>query len=351
MKGTRNTLKPKVTVLMPVYNGEEYLSEAIDSILKQTYTDFELLIVDDGSNDTSVDIIKSYKDGRIRVVNNERNIKLVATLNRGLEIAQGEYIARMDCDDISLPDRLEKQVSLMDRCKEIGICGSWIEIFGEGNWINRYPRDNDSIKCGLLFETQLAHPAVMIRKNDFVKNQLFYDPEFKHAEDYELWVRASRKLKITNIESVLVRYRLHSQQISSIKQNEQLETVRKIRFKQIRNLGILPSKEEMDIHESLCKRKFIHTYEFIENVQAWLRKLKEANAELHYFPEPIFSHMLSQLWFDICYSAEKKGLDGSKVFWKSPLSRQAKALNIIRYFMKFAWKNVMRRGDRCVLML
>ena len=119
----------KATVLMPVYNAEKYVAEAIDSILNQTFNDFEFLIINDGSTDNSLDIIKSYDDPRITIINNETNLGLSHTLNKGIELARGEYIIRMDADDISLSIRLEKQIEFMDSNQHIGICGSWIQTF------------------------------------------------------------------------------------------------------------------------------------------------------------------------------------------------------------------------------
>ena len=120
-----------VTVLMPVYNGEMYLREAIDSILHQTFTDFEFLIINDGSTDNSETIILSYDDSRIRYEKNDSNLKLIATLNKGIELAKGKYIVRMDADDISIPDRIEKQVAFLEKNPDVGICGSWFTAFGQ----------------------------------------------------------------------------------------------------------------------------------------------------------------------------------------------------------------------------
>jgi len=142
----------QVTIIMPVYNGEVYLREAIDSILDQTLTDFEFLILNDGSSDHSVDIVRSYDDPRIRLVENEANLGVVQTLNRGLDLANGTFIARMDCDDRSLRDRLARQVAFLDDHPEVGICGTWMEAIGaRAGYIWRYPTDPERIRCSLLF--------------------------------------------------------------------------------------------------------------------------------------------------------------------------------------------------------
>jgi glycosyltransferase involved in cell wall biosynthesis len=131
---------PKVTVLMPTYNGAKVLREAIDSILTQTFGDFEFHILNDGSLDKSVDIIRSYADGRIRLEHNEGHLGLISTLNRGLDLARGGFIARMDWDDTSFPTRLEKQVYFMQVHPELGVCGTWIEVKGKNNYLLKYPQ-------------------------------------------------------------------------------------------------------------------------------------------------------------------------------------------------------------------
>jgi glycosyltransferase involved in cell wall biosynthesis len=201
---------------MPVYNGATYLNEAIDSILNQTYNDFEFLIIDDGSTDGSVKIIKSYDDNRIRLVENRNNLGQSETLNKGLSLAKGKYIARMDQDDISMPERLKKQVEFMDECPNIGVCGSWIQYFGKYNYLTPLELDDDSIKIKLLTNQNLAHPSVMIRKSTLVKYQLNYDPTFTVAMDYDLWVRMFEYCSFANLPESLLKYRTHNNQTSNI---------------------------------------------------------------------------------------------------------------------------------------
>ncbi len=152
---------------MSVYNGEKYLREAIDSILGQTFKDFEFLIIDDGSTDSSVEIIRSYADPRIRLIQNEENIGLSRSLNKGLKLARGEYIARMDADDISLPRRLAAQVGLLDKQPDIGLVGTSIQLIdcdGERMHVHRVPTTHAQILWALCFTTPLAHPSVVFRK-------------------------------------------------------------------------------------------------------------------------------------------------------------------------------------------
>ncbi|HDL01964.1 MAG TPA: glycosyltransferase, partial [candidate division Zixibacteria bacterium] len=181
---------PKVTVLMSVYNDERYLSESVDSILNQTYKDFEFLIINDGSTDRSREILESYSDPRIRLVRNDGNIGLTRSLNKGLALAMGEYIARMDADDISLPERLEKQVGFLDADSSVGVLGiNSLLIDEDGNVLEKLQRPvtHDSIMAEMLTENRFVHSSVMLRKK-LLKMSGYYDEKLDMAQDYELFL-------------------------------------------------------------------------------------------------------------------------------------------------------------------
>ncbi len=201
-----------ISVIMPVYNGEKYLREAIDSILSQTYSDFEFIIINDCSTDSTEEIILSYSDNRIVYIKNEKNMGVAATLNRGLDIAKGEYIARMDADDISLPKRFEKQIGFMEKHKNVAVCGTWVEFFGAANSVFKNPISKEETKVSLLFNSCIAHPTAMIRTN--IAQCYKYDSEYEGLEDYELWYRISLEYDITNIPDVLLKYRIHKEQVT-----------------------------------------------------------------------------------------------------------------------------------------
>lgn len=202
---------PKVTVLMSVYNGRRYLSQAIESILNQTWHDFEFLIINDGSTDNSREIIKSFDDPRIRLVDNSENIGLVSSLNRGLELAQGELIARQDADDLSYSDRLNKQVRFLERHPEIILLGTSVKTIDESGrphpvkW--EVPTGLAAIRWHLMFENAFVHTSTMYRRN--IVRDIFggYDTTFARAQDYELWSRIARKYPVENLASVLVAHR------------------------------------------------------------------------------------------------------------------------------------------------
>ena len=211
-----------VSVVMPVYNGEKYLKEAIESILKQSYTDFEFIILNDGSTDKTEEIILSYDDPRIVYVKNENNLQIVETLNKGISLAKGKYIARMDADDISLSERLKKQVDFMDKNPEIGVCGSWVEYFGGQEGIWKTPQKDDEIKMSLFMGSPFSHPSVIIRR-DLFSDKCSYSSEYPQAEDYYLWSVLAPRCQFHNIQEVLLRYRIHSCQLSKEQVSKMME--------------------------------------------------------------------------------------------------------------------------------
>jgi len=293
-------LTPKVSVIMPVYNGQDYLSEAIESILGQTFTDFEFIIIDDGSTDKSLDIIKTYTDSRIMLIRNETNLKLIASLNKGMKMANGKYIARMDADDISLPERLAKQVEFMDQHSNIAVCGTWVELFGDCEQSFWQFTDNpDVAKCVLLFGCCIAHPSVMLRKT-ILESGFYYSYLYPHAEDYGLWVQIAKKYDITSLPQVLLKYRISSMQKSAKEAQQVREETEKIQLEQLNALGIKASEQECLLHWTISRNQFIPDISFAHAVLAWFIKLKEANSLFHYYPEPVFTEVLRMYWNNVC---------------------------------------------------
>jgi glycosyltransferase involved in cell wall biosynthesis len=216
---------PKISVLMPVYNGERYIREAVESVLDQTFGDFELLALDDGSTDKSAAILREYeaRDGRVRVFSRE-NRGLVLTLNELIAKARGHYLARMDADDICLPPRFEKQLEFLDSHREYVLVGSFQEVInssGQRIGVIRHPINHEEIDhLQLKGCCCLSHSSVMLRASA-VKSLNGYDPQFAYAEDLELWLRMAEHGKIANIPEVLILYRIHEDSISESHQESQ----------------------------------------------------------------------------------------------------------------------------------
>lgn len=307
-------LIPKVTVLMSVYNGEKYLREAIDSILNQTFKYFEFLIIDDGSMDNSREIIHSYKDPRIRLIFNEKNIGLTKSLNIGLGLAKGEYIARMDADDISLKERLKMQIQTMDADSKIGICGTWAKIFGNEESIIKYPITPQEIRVALFYYNPIIHSSVMIRKSYLIMNNLKYDESFKQSQDYELWVRCAKKFQIMNIPRVLLCHRKHSNQIGVKLLNKQTDYANKIRVSQIQSLNIFPTKAEILIHDAMINNEHSLLEENLITYNDWLSKLKSMNEKYQIYPRGKFLKLLAEYWMDVDYNMKKMKFKNI-IFW------------------------------------
>jgi glycosyltransferase involved in cell wall biosynthesis len=207
----------EISVVLAVYNGAKYLKEAIDSILLQTFTDYEFIIINDGSTDATSKIISSYSDPRIVSLENETNKGLIYSLNRGLSVSKGKYIARMDADDIALPKRFQIQFDYMETHPEIGICGSNIEAFFNTNNKRipiRFPETDELIRVFTFFQSSFSHPSVMMKRETLVNNKLSYPLQYLHAEDAALWIELLKHTKAYNIPQILLRYRIHDENIT-----------------------------------------------------------------------------------------------------------------------------------------
>lgn len=240
--------KPKVSVVMSTYNTkQEYLEKSIDSILGQTYKNFEYIIICDGSKN-DLDIIKKYNDKRIKIIEHKENKGLPYSLNEGIRMAEGKYIARMDSDDVALKNRLEKQVEFLENHDDIDICSMFCKKIGKENSIDVLPyTKNNLIKINLLFRNALVHPLVMMRKDFIINNNLYYNEEFLCSQDFELWNRCKEIGKIEIIPKVGLLYRIHDNQISTEKKEKQLKF-----YKQILENNFV-SFNNFDIQENIEK--------------------------------------------------------------------------------------------------
>lgn len=305
---------PLISVVMSVYNGEKYLAEAIESILNQTYKNFEFIIVNDGSKDNSVEIIKNYmkQDNRIVLIDRE-NKGLPYSLNEGISIAKGEYIARMDADDISLPTRFEKQIKYFEDNIEIGICGTFAETFGTNtkSILLKQPLKHDEMKICLLFSVCFAHPTVMMKKEVLEKNKLKYNNNYPNAQDYELWSKISNTTKMGNISEILLRYRISKNSITSIADGNKTELRYKLIsdiFKiYIKSLGLNNTEEENKLHFTLALNTRIQNSKYdIEFVNNYLQKLIIANRHVKLFDESKLIVFLSKKFLVFSYYKFKK---------------------------------------------
>ena len=294
------------------------MRQAIDSILRQTFTNFEFLIIDDGSQDESESIIKSYQDSRISYVKNEQNIGLPHTLNKGLQLASANFVARMDCDDISLPRRLERQLTFMKQHPRVALCGSFVKTIGNSRQtVWKYPTETNLIRCRSLFETQFAHPSIIINKVILANHHLQYEAghaawdekKYAGAEDWGLWLRCSLHVDMANLAKILLLYRVES----SAKKNKKREVVRQNIIKDFfHHVNIPCDWQEAMLHNRIGLGQSFSSEAELERVLEWLTKLKSYNDRYSLYSNPHFHRTLGERWFQACTASTSLGLS---VLW------------------------------------
>ena len=284
---------PGLSVIMCVYNGESFLKEAVESVLRQSYTSFEFIVVNDGSTDRSAGILDTFDDPRIKRIDNRSNLGLIRSLNIGLDVAKGEFIARMDADDICAPDRFQKQLSFLKDNPDIGVCGSWVKIVGE-EATYKFPLTNDEIMAALLEYNAMAHPSVLFRSKLLKESGLRYDSQFPGAEDYELWSRMIFLTRFANIPEPLLFYRRHGQQVTQNKKKLVETSSGRIKLGLLRPLNIEPTDRESMVHLFLFNDQFIELKggSILAEADEWMYKIVSANRLCRKFRE---SYLL-RLW-------------------------------------------------------
>ncbi|WP_291726106.1 glycosyltransferase family 2 protein [Bernardetia sp.] len=309
---------PKVSVVMPVFNGEKFIKMAIESILNQTYKDFELVIINDGSTDSSAEIIQSYQDERIRFLENEGNRGIFYTRNRLFEEAKGEYIAILDCDDCAEPIRLEKQVAFLDENEEFGLVGSWITIIDNENTIKgawQLEHRPERIAAKLLFLNQFAQSSIMMRK-EF--SELKYRKEYPPAEDYDLWIRIAHKTRVINLPESLIKYRIHDNNISQTQRETADRNVLKIYKNQLEELGVYATPDELKTHTKIGNMNFeVNNKVFFEKAKNWLELLHTKNQRIRVYKTLVFNELLGEYWAELL--SKNIDLDLAKESFKNSL--------------------------------
>ncbi len=319
--------KPLVSVVMPAYNCQLHVAEAIDSILAQTLRDFEFIIIDDGSSDGTATALARYRrlDPRISVVR-QQNRGLGSALRTGCELARGDFIARMDADDVSMPERLAEQVVFLAEHPEIGLCGTWVRTVGDDpghEW--KYPTESDVIRCRLIFGVAHIHPTLMMRRSLMTRFGVTYDPAYTYAEDYDLYARCADRAAFANLPRVLLLYRTHPQQTGrSYADTDRRRQAGRVQRSLLEHLNLPPSDWELSLHQALSDWKIESSRRFISAVDAWLRKLESGNERTGCYPEPAFSRVLAERWFYACNLATELGWWTWNAFWGSPLASGAR---------------------------
>lgn len=288
-KTVSSKLSPLVSVVMPIYNVEEWIEEAINSILSQSYPNLEFIIVNDGSTDNTVEIVKSFHDDRIIFMDNHENKGNYVRRNEGCKIASGKYICMMDGDDMAFPERIAKQVAIMENDPLLLALGSGL-MFSNGG-IDIKPRGYNLLKVMLLSNNYVLHPSLIVRTNIF-QDVGYYNEEYRFSSDYDLVCKIALRGRIDNTEEVLMKYRQHEKQISSAHHTEQSEIANWIRLKYLEKCGFTLSTEEKSLFTLMILQSEM-AKEQVSDYEPLIRKLKQQNIKLGCFDPGILETFLN----------------------------------------------------------
>jgi len=284
-----------VTVLMPNYNNEAFLREAIDSILHQTFKDFIFLIVDDGSTDKSIDIINSYTDPRIRLVIKEKNSGIVDALNKGIDLVDTKYFVRMDGDDLSTPDRIQLLYDFMEAHPEVGVCGSHLRLFGDQNEVWKMELDPQRIKSKLIYTNSVSHAPSIFRTEVLKKNKIYYTNNHPYMEDYDIFFRLKNLTEFAHLDKVLYDYRVLKHNSTVKNRHTILQRKRNMYVQVLSELGIEPSERNIDLHVQLFLGDIPLTYSTRE-YREWVNTLLRQNEKMKLYPQQGFKSFMDKTW-------------------------------------------------------
>jgi len=299
------SVPPRVTVFIPAYNREYYIRSAIDSILQQSFRDFELLIVDDGSTDGTVDAIQSYDDPRIRLAHNGANLGIPASRNHGLRLARGEYIALLDSDDFAYPWRLARQVAFLDRHRHIAQVGSWCTLMNSNGdllpRVRRHPSRPSDVDVHLLFHCSLINRTVMARTA--ILRTFGYDESFPRCQDYELHGRLAERHAIANMSQLLVCGREHDGRITRNTKDIGKDRKMAIQGRLLERLGVHFSTNDLEQHYLLTQKPQKHrdSDTHLDWTEAWLNRLLDANRRSQRYDPAALQRVVALIWASCCW--------------------------------------------------
>lgn len=333
----------KVSVIMPVYNGERYIREAVESVLHQTFSDWELLIVNDASTDGTEKILESFKDPRLKIIKNDKNLGSVVSRNIAFNQIKSEYVAILDADDVAAPTRLEEQVRFLDAHPDFGLVASWSKTIAEnGRQIGHVVKDTtppEKIPIKLLFHNVLAFSSVMMRKS--AMPAIPFKEWSVPVEDVALYLKMLPNSKFAILPKVLVNYRSHEKGISKVYGAKRREVMDKLINGELKKFGIETSPEELKIHRTNFGYGGENVEEFIRKREAWLLKLIRQNQNVARYPQELFEEVVAEKWLESSDANASLGLKLWKIFRQSPLSK------------KISWrknfKKLLRLWVKCLL--
>jgi glycosyltransferase involved in cell wall biosynthesis len=311
-----NISLPEISVIMPVYNAEKYLKESIDSVLNQTFSNFELIILNDKSTDSSKVIIESYlaKDSRIVFVDKENNVGPASLRNEGFDLARGVFIALLDADDIAKPKRFEKQIAILKNNQEIGVCGSWFTSFGdnEKSIVIQHPEKHKQIKVNFLIDCTIGNSTAFFKKEILKENR--YDKDYVPVEDFHLWSRLITQTQFYIIQESLVEYRIHDTNISQTKIDNVKRSKRRIKIGLLKHLGIEENNQLINSYLYLIEGQKGLDFEEIKLVSECYNDLIYQNHILGNFDATLLEKLLQKAIGRIIRKASKQNYSQIKFY-------------------------------------
>ncbi len=320
-------MPPAVTVLLPVHNASAFVRQAVESILSQTFADFELLAIDDASEDDSLPILQSFTDPRLRIIASSERKKLAGVLNRGIAESRAPLIARMDADDVCHPERLARQIDFLHRHPEIDIVGTSIRTFGGHKAESQcYPLSPESVRAFSLFHCPFAHPTVVIRRDALALQDPFYDVSFNPSEDYELWSRLLSSHQGANLHQALLSYRIHASSMTQSDWTRMDEQAARIQQPMLAALGADSSESSSRRHRAWAMGRIDPSLPALREAEQWFLRLLDLNHSSSLYDARAFSAVVSDIWFTLAMRCNTLGWPAWRMFTGSRLARSPNRL-------------------------
>ncbi|GAA4019964.1 hypothetical protein GCM10022408_37620 [Hymenobacter fastidiosus] len=334
-------MSPRVSILVPVYNVEAYIQETLRSLLRQTFQDFEIVVVNDRSTDQTAERIVALNDPRIRLYTNPQNIGRAGSDNVGMNLVRGELVAKMDGDDLCHPERLARQVAFLDAHPTVDVVGSWVQCFGAGRMLFEYPVQPVDARAMMVFNMTVGNPSVMLRARLWQEQGLRYDDQLRQTEDYDFFGRYLPQLTIANLPEALVQYRVLPHSVRPAVYDERLRVANQIRARLLTTFGVSYSTRELHLHNIISHHPFQLGDIMLEEVHQWLWKIYVSNQESGFANPAAMLRAVAEQWFLTCYLNPDRRHNSWREYYRQPLARHYRLPP--RLFAKFAVKNFVLR--------
>lgn len=310
----------KVSVVLPVYNVAKFIQQTIESVLQQSFQDFELLVLDDCSTDDTVERIRTFTDSRVKLIVNPQNLGRAGTDNAALSFVRGRYIAKMDGDDLCHPERLARQVAYLDSHSNVNVVGSWMQNFGASTYLNRYPATPEAAQVMTLFTLPIGNPSVMMRAHLFRDDGLFYNAVLRQTEDYDFFARYIHKLRVITLPEALIQYRVPPDTSKTAILTERATVADEVRSRLLCEWGISCTPRELQVHNTIAMMNRPLGDICLEEVELWLSKLIQYNDDQPLFEPASLRYGLGERWFEVCYTHPQPRLRSVLQYGRSRLS-------------------------------